>query len=93
VGLPRDARFVIPPLLGQPLGDPEELPTVLLLENRGPGGFVTRPFRLADGRPLVLGTEGCSPCGVPQSGGGGLDLVVGSDDGTVAYLRREDLQW
>jgi hypothetical protein len=93
VGLPRDARFVIPPLLGEPLGDPELLPTVLLLENRGPAGLITRRLSLADGRPLVLGTEGCSPCGVRRPAGGGLDLLVGSDDGTVAYFRREELRW
>jgi hypothetical protein len=93
VGLPRGARHVIPALTGTPLGDPEHLPTVLLLENAGKGVVIPRPIRLADGSPLVVGWEGCSPCGVDEAGRGALDLLVGGDDGSLRFYRREDLRW
>jgi hypothetical protein len=93
VGLPREARYVIPPLLGRPLGDPDTLPTVLLLENLGPGGLIPRPVHLADGRPLIAGSEGCSPCGVPNPHNGELDLLLGADDGSVTLYPRDALRW
>jgi hypothetical protein len=94
VGLPADAaRFVVPPLIGRPIAGTEGVSTVLLLENQGRLGLVARSVSLADGRPLVLGVEGCSPSGVESPGGGGLDLLVGSDDGHVEYYRRDQLRW
>jgi hypothetical protein len=93
VGLPRGARHVIPALTGLPLGDPEDLPTVLLLENAGHNALIPRPLRFADGRPVVVGFDGCSPCGVDASGAGHLDLLIGSDDGRVLLIGREDLRW
>lgn len=93
VGLPRGNRHVIPALTGVPLEDPGDLPTVLLLENVGHGRLVPRPLRYQDGRPVVIGTDGCSPCGVESAGRGVLDLLVGSDDGRLHLVRREDLQW
>ena len=93
VGLPRGNRHVIPALTGLPLERLDDLPTVLLLENVGHGQLIPRPLRLADGRPLVVGWEGCSPCGVNIAGDDPLDLLVGADDGTVRVYRRDDLRW
>ena len=93
VGLPRGARHVLPGLTGRPLRAVDELPTVLLLENRGRAGLLPRPVFHADGRPVVVGSEGCSPCGVDSGGSGALDLLVGSDDGRVLLLKRRDLRW
>ncbi|MDR3636390.1 MAG: hypothetical protein P4L84_21485 [Isosphaeraceae bacterium] len=93
VGLPRGNRHVIPALCGVPLRAHDELPTVLLLENAGQGVVVPRALRLADGSPLVIGEEGCSPIGVDESGDGELSLLVGSDDGRVSYFRRDELIW
>ncbi|MBX6316638.1 MAG: hypothetical protein IRY99_27550, partial [Isosphaeraceae bacterium] len=93
VGLPRGARHVLPALTGRPLADLDDLPTVLLLENAGRNMLIPRPLRLADGRPLLLGSDGCSPSGVAGDNRDALDLVVGSDDGRVYYLRRDTLRW
>ena len=94
VGLPRGNRHVIPALAGLPLTDVEALPTVLLLENLGHGALCPRPVSRADGSPLVLGHDGCSPSGVGGDGdGAGLDLLVGHDDGRVSLLRRDELRW
>jgi len=93
IGLPRGARHVIPALCGVPPTRLDDLPTVLLLVNLGKGLLSPRPLRRADGSPLVLGYDGCSPCGVAWRGTGELDLLVGSDDGLVYYFRREDLSW
>jgi hypothetical protein len=93
VGIPRSSRFVIPALAGLPLLDPDDFPTVVLFENQGRDGLVPRLLRHADGRPLVVGHEGCSPCGVDLANRGSLDLLIGSDDGSVACYRREELRW
>jgi hypothetical protein len=93
VGLPRGNRHVIPAATGTPLGRAEALPTVLLLERDERGALIPRPVHHADGRPLVVGREGCSPCGVDWSGKGRLDLVVGSDDGRVLYYSHDDLRY
>ncbi len=90
VGLPSQAApFVLPAITGRG----GEVSTVLLLENQGRLGLVPRPIRLDDGRPLVVGVEGCSPSGVAGAGPGSLDLIVGSDDGHVHYFRRDQLRW
>ncbi len=92
VGLPREARYVLPALVGRAFASLDELPTVILLENLGHHTVAPRLVMLEDGPPLVVGSEGCSPSGVPGTAEG-LDLVVGSDDGRVAYFRREQLRW
>jgi hypothetical protein len=93
VGLPRGNHHVIPALTGTPLQDADDLPTVLLLEHCGQGVVIPRPLRYQDGRPVVFGTDGCSPCGVDASGRGVLDLLVGSDDGRLDFIARDDLRW
>jgi hypothetical protein len=93
VGLPRGNRHVVPALTGLPLVRAEELPTVLLLERGERGALIPRPLFLSSGRPLIVGMDGCSPCGADWSGDGSLDLLVGSDDGRVVYFRRDDLTW
>ncbi|SIO00052.1 hypothetical protein SAMN05444166_1981 [Singulisphaera sp. GP187] len=93
VGLPRANRHVIPALTGLPLGDPESLPTVILLENVGHGRVVPRLLRYRDGRPVIIGSEGCSPSGIDGDGQGTLDLLVSGDDGRLHLVPRGDLQW
>jgi hypothetical protein len=97
IGLPRGNRHVIAPLTGLPLDDIDGLPTVLLLENLGDRTVVARPLRHADGRPVVVGTEGCSPTGVPgaaqEAATAGPDLLIGGDDGHLSFIGREDLLW
>ncbi|WP_435010979.1 hypothetical protein P12x_002270 [Tundrisphaera lichenicola] len=94
VGLTAEAaRFVIPSLTGKSIAPGSEASTVLLLENQGRLGLVPRPLFRVDGRPLVVGVEGCSPSGVGSPDGDGLDLLVGSDDGHVAYYGRDEIRW
>lgn len=93
VGLPMGNRFVVPALTGDPLTDLDALPTVLLLENVGRGVLVPRPIFHDDGRPVRLGYDGCSPCGVDWAGDGTIDLLVGADDGTVLHIPRSQLRW
>jgi hypothetical protein len=93
VGLPRGNRHVIPALTGLPLESADDLPTVLLLENLGHNVLVPRPLRYRDGRPVVAGTEGCSPVGVEARSKETLDLLIGRDDGGIDLIVREDLQW
>ena len=91
--MPRSNRHIIPALTGLPLDRAEDLPTVLLLEHLGHGVVVPRPLRHRDGRPVIVGNEGCSPNGVDSTGQGSLDLLVGGDDGRITLIRREDLRW
>jgi hypothetical protein len=93
VGFPRGARHLVPSLTGRPSTSLDELPTVVLLEGAGKGVMVPRPIHLADGRPLVVGSDGCSPNGVPGPAGAGLDLLVSADDGSLHYFRRDQLRW
>jgi hypothetical protein len=93
VGLPRGSRHVVASVAGLPLDEADALPTVLLLEQDERGRMIPRPVFRADGRPVVVGHAGCSPCGVDWSGDGTLDLLVGADDGRVIVLRRDALRW
>jgi hypothetical protein len=93
VGLPRVNRHVVAALTGEPFDDLESISTVLLLENLGHGVLCPRPLRRADGSPVVLGAEGCSPNGIASASGTGLDLLVGKDDGSVEVLPRDELRW
>ncbi|MDX2035775.1 MAG: hypothetical protein SFX72_03930 [Isosphaeraceae bacterium] len=88
VGIPRDARYLVPPLLGRGLAVLDSLPTVILLRNLGNNVVVPHPVLLEDGTPLIIGSEGCSPNGVDATGTGRIDLLVGSDDGSVHYFDR-----
>jgi hypothetical protein len=93
VGLPRGNRHVVPSLTGLACESLDDLPTVLLLENLDNRVLVPRPLRFADGRPVVIGVAGCSPCGVDVTRQGALDLLVGNTNGEVAFIRREHLRW
>jgi hypothetical protein len=93
VGLPRANRHVVPALTGLEFAADDAIPTVLLLENLGHGVLCPRPVYHADGRPLILGSEGCSPSGIASGDGEALDLLVGVDDGSVTILRRDALRW
>jgi hypothetical protein len=93
VGLPLDNRHVVPALTGMSGDAWDEIPTVLLLENQGHGVLVPRPLRFADGRPVVLGSDGCSPWGVDFTGQGAFDLLVGDSSGQAVLIRRDDLRW
>lgn len=93
VGLSRANRHVVPAVTGISYDRFDAIPTVLLLENRGEGVLVPRPMHWADGSPLILGHEGCSPSGVLDGTGESLSLLVGLDDGQVILLRRDELAW
>lgn len=93
VGLPRGNRHIVPALTGLPFESLESIPTVLLLENLGHGVLCPRPLSFSDGRPVILGVEGCSPSGISRTDGEEMDLLVGLDDGSVATFRRQDLRW
>ena len=93
VGLPRANRHVVAAITGEPFESVEAIPTVLLLENLGHGVLSPRPVRHVDGRPLVLGAEGCSPAGIASASGSGMDLLVGQDDGSVELIPRDALRW
>lgn len=94
VGLPRGSRHAAAALLGRDSSSVDQMSTVLLLENAGRNTLIPREIRRADGSPIVVGDDGCSPCGVaPASGGAGHDLLVGSDCGVVEFFARGDLRW
>jgi hypothetical protein len=93
IGLPRSNRHVVAAASGIGLEDAQTLPTVLLLKQL-PGEVVSpRPLRYRDGRPVVAGQEGCCPQGVWRSGQDLPDLLIGSDDGTLNWIARQDLDW
>ncbi|MFO0907782.1 MAG: hypothetical protein U0794_05375 [Isosphaeraceae bacterium] len=93
LGLPRSHRHVVPGVTGIPFSSLDDIPTVLLLENLGHGAVCPRPVYHADGRPVIVGDEGCSPMGVASATGGELDLLVGGDDGSITWVRRDELTW
>ncbi|MGE3822343.1 MAG: hypothetical protein AB7I30_23260, partial [Isosphaeraceae bacterium] len=93
VGLPRRNRHVVPAVTGIAYPDADAIPTVLLLENLGHGVLCPRPIHFADGRPLSIGDEGCSPSGVNSPDAEVMDLLIGADDGSVSIFRREELRW
>jgi len=45
------------------------------------------------GEPIRLGMHSCAPEAVRWTGKGDPDLLVGAEDGTLLWLRREDLSW
>jgi hypothetical protein len=92
IGLTRGNRHVIPSVTGCGLENLDSLPTVLLLENLGRGVVVPRPLLYSDGRPIVIGQEGCYPQGVRRAAGGLPDLLVGCDDGSLSWISRENLR-
>ncbi len=93
IGLARGNRHVIAATTGIGLEDAQTLPTVLLLKQL-PGGVVSpRPLRHRDGRPVAIGQDGCCPQGVLRSGQDLPDLLIGSDDGTLSWIARQDLDW
>ena len=93
IGLPRGNRHVVAAVTGIPLESVDSLPTVLLLENLDRGVVVPRPLTHRDGRPVVAGLEGCCPQGVRRSGQVLPDLLLGSDDGSLSWIARDDLRW
>ncbi len=93
LGLPRDARFVVPGMTGISYSTLDEVPNLLVLENQGDGVVIPKPVHLADGRPFLIGDDGISPSGVDWSGRGSLDLLFGSTGGSVQVIPREFLRW
>jgi hypothetical protein len=92
VGLPRDARFLVPALTGEPVASLEDASTVLLLENAGKNVLIPRQVRRGDGRAIVAGRDGCTACGV-RGPDGARGLLLGSDEGGVEFLRRDAIRW
>jgi len=92
VGLPRSNRHVVAACLGIPLVNLDDLSNVLLLQNQGNGTLIPRQVRHADGSPLVLGLESCSPSGI-AGGDSGLDLLAATDSGHLHLLHRSQLRW
>jgi len=93
IGLARGNRHVIPSLTGTALEDAESLPTVLVLEQIRRGVVVPRPLRFRDGRPVSVGQDGCCVQGVRRMGRDLPDLLIGSDDGSLTWIAREELDW
>lgn len=93
LGLPLDARFVVPGITGISYQTLDEVSNLLVLENQGDGVVIPRPVHLADGRPLIVGDDGISPSGVDWSGRGSLDLLIGSIGGSAQVFPRELLRW
>ena len=91
VGLPANHRFLVPSLIGEAV-PPDLCPTVLLLENIDENVVIPRLLRDHNGQPLVFGSAGCSPSGIPRSDGQ-FDLLVGSFEGELGLFRREHLTW
>ena len=90
------SRASIPP---QPGGMPRHTTgqaAVVLLRNVGepdqPRFAHPVPFRYA-GEPIRLGMHACSPETVDWRGRGRPDLLVGAEDGSLLWFRREDLSW
>ncbi len=92
VGLHADARPILPALTGQVARSLDDLSAVILLENLGRNVVIPRPLRLRDGRPLRAGSAGCSPCGVVASDGS-MGLLIGSEDGSLRFVPRDQLRW
>ena len=69
---------------------------VFLLENVGtnedPRFAAPRPF-LFRGEPIALGMHSCAPEALSWTGRPDLDLLVGAEDGTLVWFRRDDLSW
>lgn len=45
------------------------------------------------GEPIAMAMHDCSPDATDWTGTGRLDLIVGVEDGSLVWLRREDLSW
>jgi hypothetical protein len=90
------ARASIPP---GPAGAPRHThgqATVLVFENVGtpgrPAFAAARQLRFC-GRPVRFGMHSCAPAPFTRRGRNALDLVVGTESGTLLVLRREHLTW
>jgi hypothetical protein len=88
VGLPRSSRGLVGPLCGRDFERLDDVPTVLLFERIDEDVVIPRPIFHADGRPLSIGRDGCSP-----TAAGPDRLIVGSDDGLVHAFARSSLRW
>lgn len=90
------ARASVPP---GPAGMPRHThgqATVLVFENVGTPGnpeFAAARQLRAKGQPLRFGMHSCAPAPVRRRDGMGLDLVVGTESGTLLLLKRDDLAW
>jgi hypothetical protein len=90
------ARASVPP---GPTGIPRHThgqATVLVFENAGtPGRPAFKPARQLcwRGRPVRFGMHSCAPAPVASPGRSTVDLVVGTESGTLLLLRRKDLTW
>jgi hypothetical protein len=90
------ARASVPP---GPAGIPRHThgeATVLIFENIGAPGqpvFAAARQLYCRGRPVRFGMHSCAPAPARWTAGETLDLVVGTESGTLLLLRREFLTW
>lgn len=70
--------------------------TIFYARNVGTNGepkFAMPEQILFRGEPIAMAMHDCSPDAVDWSGDGNLDLIVGVEDGSLVWLKREDLSW
>ncbi len=90
------ARASVPPGPGGMPRHTTAQAAVLLLENVGgndaPRFGPPRPI-LYQGEPIQIGMHSCSPEVVDWRGRGQLDLLVGAEEGSLLWFKREELSW
>jgi hypothetical protein len=90
------ARASVPPGPGGMPRHTTAQAAVLLLENVGGNDaprFAPPRAILYQGEPIQIGMHSCSPEVVDWRGRGQLDLLVGAEEGSLLWFKREGLSW
>jgi hypothetical protein len=90
------ARASVPPGPGGIPRHTHGQATVLVFENVGTPGhpvFAAARQLCFRGRPVRFGMHSCAPAPAHWNAGRGLDLVIGTESGTLVLLRRKLLTW
>ena len=95
VGLPADAARFVLPAADRPGHRPSRASGRPSCSWRTRGGSAWSPgrSRLADGRPLVVGVDGCSPSGVAGRRRRRSTCWSARTTGTSIIIRRDQLRW